>query len=317
MTTDTIRLRSEFINTKVIANNTARQLGVVKTLLVDIDRREVVALGLRDNLFAVTGEPRYMYLDRVERSGDVILVPDEDVLEDVDAEMFSKLVNCEVITEDGEMLGRVRDFQFNIEDGRVSSLIIASIGIPQIPDQAISTYELPVEDIVSSGPNRIIVFEGSEEHLVQLTVGVLERLGIGRPPWERDEEDPYYTPTAKPENQLGTGIPVDPRPVARMEREPAYEPAWDEDDWEQRAPRSLPRRQAEAVRYPEDDPYETDNWSEPPRREAPPPRSRAYDERPYEDVEDDVWSDGEPDPYRPARVNIPERSKEPEYEDNY
>jgi len=321
MTTDTLRLRSELINTKVIANDTARQLGVVKTLLVDIDRREVVALGLRDNILSLAGEPRYMYLDRIEKTGDVILVPNEEVIEDLDAELYSKLINCEVITEDGEMLGRVRDFRFNIEDGRLASLIIASIGLPQIPEQAISTYELPVEDIVSSGPNRIIVFEGSEEHLVQLTVGVLERLGIGRPPWERDEEDPYYTPTAKPENQLGTGIPVDPRPVARLEREPAYEPAWNEDEWEQRAPRSLPRRQAEAVRYPDydDEPvYETDNWSEPARREAPPPRPRAYDgERRYDDVEADVWSEGEPEPYRPARTNIPERAKEPEYEDNY
>ncbi|NJL01624.1 MAG: photosystem reaction center subunit H [Spirulinaceae cyanobacterium SM2_1_0] len=317
MTTDTIRLRSELLNTKVIANDTARQLGVVKTLLVDIDRREVVALGLRDNMLAVTGDPRYMFLDRIEKSGDVILVPDEDVIEDIDAEIYSKLINCEVITEDGEMLGRVRDFQFSLSDGRLSSLIIASIGIPQIPDQAISTYELPVEDIVSSGPNRIIVFEGSEEHLVQLTVGLLERLGIGRPPWDRGDEDPYYTPTAKPENQLGTGIPVDPRPVARLDREPAYEPAWDEDDWEQRAPRSLPRRQAETVRYPEPDPYETDNWGEPTRREAPPPRSRAYDTPPYDEAEGDVWNDGEPEPYRPARVNIPERQPEPEYEDNY
>ncbi len=320
MTTDTLRLRSELINTKVIANDTARQLGVVKTLLVDIDRREVVALGLRDNILSMTGEPRYMYLDRIEKSGDVILVPNEDVIEEIDAELFSKLINCEVITEDGEMLGRVRDFQFNLEDGRLASLVIASIGIPQIPDQVISTYELPVEDIVSSGPNRIIVFEGSEEHLVQLTVGMLERLGIGRPPWERDAEDPYYTPTAKPENQLGTGIPVDPRPVARVEREPAYEPAWNEDEWEQRPPRSLPRRQAEAVRYPdytEEPPYEADNWSEPARRETPPPRPRAYDERVYDDVEEDVWSDSEPDPYRPARVNIPERAKEPEYDDNY
>jgi len=38
-------------------------------------------------------------------------------------------------------------------------------------------------------------------------VGVLERLGIGRPPWEREEEEAYYTPAARPENQLGTGFP--------------------------------------------------------------------------------------------------------------
>ncbi|NEO26124.1 MAG: photosystem reaction center subunit H [Kamptonema sp. SIO4C4] len=319
MTTDTIRLRSEFINTKVIANNNARQLGVVKELLVDIDRREVVALGLKDNLLSVSGMPKYMYLDTIERTGDVILVPNEDVIEDVDVEAYNKLINCEVITEDGELLGRVRDFQFNLEDGHLTSLIIASIGLPQVPEQVLSTYEISVDEIVSSGPNRIIVFEGSEERLVQITVGVLERLGIGRPPWEREEEDPFYTPTARPENQLGTGIPVDPRPVAKPMEKPQYEPAWDEDEWEEAQPRTLPRRQAEAMPYPEyEDEYEESNWDDvPPRGTSsqrayvdPPPRDYG------EDMQDDVWED-EPEPYNPPKINIPEKQKAPEYEDGY
>ena len=194
MTTEFNRLRSEVINTQVITRNSGKRLGVVKEMLVDIDRREVVALGLRDNLISVAGMPRYMYLEDISQSGDVILVEDEEVIEDVDIEALSALINCEVITEDGEMLGRVRDFQFNMEDGKVSSLIIASWGYPQIPDQVLSTYELPIEEIVSSGPNRIIVFEGAEERLTQLTVGLLERLGIGKAPWERDDDDLYYTP---------------------------------------------------------------------------------------------------------------------------
>jgi len=44
--------------------------------------------------------------------------------------------------------------------------------IPQIPEQVLSTYELPIEEIVSSGPNRLIVFEGAEERVTQLTVGL-------------------------------------------------------------------------------------------------------------------------------------------------
>jgi sporulation protein YlmC with PRC-barrel domain len=324
MTTDTIRLRSEFINTKVIANNSARQLGVVKEILVDIDRREVVALGLRDNLISVAGMPKYMYLTSVEKTGDVILVPDEDVIADVEVEAYSKLVGCEVITETGELLGRVRDFQFNLDDGRVSSLIIASIGIPQIPDQAISTYELRVEEIVSSGPNRIIVFEGCEERLTQLTVGILERLGIGRPLWEREEEELYgYPSAAPPENQLPTGIPVNP-PPRKAESRP---PVWDEDEWQEAEPVPLPRREAERVRYREYEPEdyeEEDNWSEPapPRYEQrayvePDSPSSSYRDR-YEEAEPDMWDDDvKPEPYTPPRVNFPEKTKAPEYEDGY
>lgn len=319
MTTDTIRLRSEFINTKVITNNSARQLGVVKEVLVDIDRREVVAFGLRDNLISVAGMPKYMYLSSVEKTGDVILVPDEDVIEDVEVEAYSKLIGSEVITETGELLGRVRDFQFNLEDGRVSSLIIASIGIPQIPDQAISTYELRVEEIVSSGPNRIIVFEGCEERITQITVGILERLGIGRPLWERDEDDLYgYPSAAPPENQLPTGIPVNP-PPPQAEIRP---PVWDEDEWEEAEPVPLPRREVERVRYQEYEPeeYEEDNWSEP---EPPRYEQSAYVEPEpppyrYEDSNQDVWDDDvKPEPYNPPRVNFPEKTKAPEYEDGY
>ena len=40
MTTENLRLRSEFINTQVITRNTGKKLGVIKEILVDIDRRE-------------------------------------------------------------------------------------------------------------------------------------------------------------------------------------------------------------------------------------------------------------------------------------
>ncbi|MFN6236659.1 PRC-barrel domain-containing protein, partial [Microcystis sp.] len=52
MITENSRLRSEFLNTQVITRNTGKKLGVVKDILVDIDQREVVALGLRDNILS-------------------------------------------------------------------------------------------------------------------------------------------------------------------------------------------------------------------------------------------------------------------------
>jgi len=58
-------------------------------LLVDIDRREVVALSLRDNLIAFAGVPRYMFLSSIRKIGDVILVDNEDAIEDIDVEAYS------------------------------------------------------------------------------------------------------------------------------------------------------------------------------------------------------------------------------------
>ncbi|HAX77948.1 MAG TPA: photosystem reaction center subunit H, partial [Cyanobacteria bacterium UBA11372] len=169
MTSEQIRQRSDIMGTQVITRDTGKRLGIVSQMWVDIDRREVVALGLRENLLAIGSVPRAMLLERIRQIGDVILVDDDSVLEDdVDVEAYSPLINSEVITETGELLGRVRGFKFNTEDGKVTSLIIASLGLPQLPDriggfETISTYELPIEEIVSSGPNRLIVFEGSEE----------------------------------------------------------------------------------------------------------------------------------------------------------
>ncbi|NEQ20336.1 MAG: PRC-barrel domain containing protein [Microcoleus sp. SIO2G3] len=330
MTTEIIRQRSDILNTQVVTIDSAKRLGVVKELLVDIDRREVVALGLRDNLLSVAGMPRYMLLSSIRRIGDTILVDDEDVIEDIDVDAYSTLINSEVITETGEMLGRVRGFKFSIEDGKVSSLIIASLGLPQIPDQVISTYELPVDLIVSSGPNRLIVFEGAEEQLLQLTVGVLERLGVGRPPWEREEEEGYYTPTARPENQLGTGIPVRTPVSQPIQAATPVEESWDEDDWQDEPePEPIPiRRQAPAPRYLEQE-LEEDNWGD---ERVDAPRLNRYEEPAYNEssrygkdyvdeyedyeVEGDAWDDDDdPEPYKAPRVNIPEKTKAPEYEE--
>lgn len=312
MTIDNIRLRNEFINTQVITRNTGKKLGVVKDVLVDIDQREIVALGLRDNALSLSGMPQYMYLNRICQTGDVVLVEDEDIFEAVDIDTYTPLINSEVITETGEPLGRVRDFQFNLESGKVSSIIIASLGIPQIPEQLISTYELSMEEVVSSGPNRLIVFEGAEERLSQLTVGLLERLGIGRPSWEQAQEDMYYPTTTRPENQLGSGIPLQ-TPVQVRQPEPIVEERWHEDDWQETRPVPPLRRQAEVSRYPEPD-YETDNWGEA-ELEAPSPAPSYEYQYEEEDYAGDMWDDSEPEPYNPPRVNIPEKRREkmPEY----
>jgi sporulation protein YlmC with PRC-barrel domain len=232
MTSEQICQRSDILGTQVITRDRGKRLGVVSQLWVDIDRREVVAIGLRDNIFAVAGMPRFMFLSNVSEIGDVLLVEDESAIEDdVDVEVYSILINSEVITETGELLGRVRGFRFDPEDGKLVSIIIASLGIPQIPDQVLSTYELGIEEIVSSGPNRLIVFEGSEERLRQLTVGLLERVGLGQAPWEREEDEQgYYPKPVATANQLGPGVRI-PAPEMRSKvAAPAVEEVpWDED----------------------------------------------------------------------------------------
>lgn len=314
--------RSDFLGTQVITRDTGKSLGVVNDLWIDVDRREVVALGLRANLLSrfLPGIQQYMLLSNIRQIGDVILVDDEDVIEDVDVEAYSRLINCEVITENGELLGRVRGFRFDVDTGKVSSLIIASLGLPLIPDQVISTYELPIDEIVSSGPDRLIVFEGAEEHLVQLTVGLLERLGLGAPPWEQEDEE-YFPATTPIENQLGTGIPTRSTATTQTVQRrstPVVEEVWEEDDWGEPAelkPIQQPQRQASKAAYYEEE-IEEANWSDEPELVQPVDRQeqKAAVEA-YDDLGDAWADDEEPEPYQPPKINIPKKVRAPEYEE--
>ncbi|WP_353258304.1 PRC-barrel domain-containing protein [Prochlorothrix hollandica] len=326
MASELIWQRSELLGSQVITRDTGKRLGVVSELLVDVDRREVVALGLRDSAMARVlpglSLTTYMYLDSVQQVGDVVLVDNSDVIEDLDPERYSTLINSEVITENNEPLGRVRGFTFNIENGKVETLIIASLGVTAVPETLLSTYELPIEEISSTGPNRIIVFEGSEDRLVQLTVGVMEKLGLSSAPWERDNEDDYIIPSTPAENQLGTGEPLRTpsysqpyrQPVAQQRVQPQPQPqpsTWDDDNWQEPelepVPRVVPQPLEQRRRYYEP---ESDNWNEAsgrdryyepeprypePRREAPRyPEPRPEPPRP-----------SEPAPYRDPGYGAP------------
>ena len=181
---DRLWLRSELMGTQVITRDTGRRLGVVGEVIVDIDRREVVAVGLRDNPLTrfLPGLPRWMPLDRIRQVGDVILVDSADSLsENFNPERYSRVINCQVITESGEQLGRVLGFAFDIETGELTTLVMGALGVPLLGEGVLSTWEMPVEEIVSSGPDRIIVYEGAEDKLKQLNSGVLEKLGVGGP----------------------------------------------------------------------------------------------------------------------------------------
>ncbi len=314
---ESVRQRSSILGTQVISKATARRLGVVSQLWLDMDQRQVVALSVRENL--ITGTPQYMSLSNISLLGpDAILVDDEDVFEDLNVDAFTSLIGSEVVTETGELLGKVRDFKFDSETGEVFHLILSSLGIPLIPAQIVSTYELDVQEIIAVGRDRIIVTEGMEERLTQLTVGVLERIGIGKPPWERDDE--YIS--VDPGDMLGTGSsrPSTNRTVTTR----ASEDLWDdEDNWSQKRPAS--RRRPQTYDEPEEDNWaekEEDNWSKPTSKR---PREEVYedegedeyeeDRRYVEEPEDDAWEEQE----KPRkRVNLPPKQKqpEPEYEED-
>ena len=205
-------LRSELMGTQVITTDTGRRLGVVGEVVVDIDRREVVALGLRDNPLTrfLPGLPKWMPLESIKQVGDVILVDSLDSLsENFSPERYGQVINCQVITESGQLLGRVLGFSFDIETGDLLYLVIGAVGIPLLGEGVLSTWEIPVEEIVSSGTDRIIVYEGAEEKLNQVSSGLLEKLGVGGSSWEERDSNRYSANLVPVENQLLSGTELE------------------------------------------------------------------------------------------------------------
>jgi sporulation protein YlmC with PRC-barrel domain len=229
-------LRSELMGTQVITTDTGKRLGVVGEVVVDIDRREVVALGLRDNPLTrfLPGLPKWMPLESIKQVGDVILVDSLDSLsEGFSPERYGKVINCQVITESGQLLGRVLGFSFDIETGDLISLVMGAVGVPLLGEGVLSTWEIPVEEIVSSGTDRIIVYEGAEDKLNQLSSGLLEKLGVGGSSWDDRQGNAYSANLVPVENQLLSGTESEQQNnLVEEYEEEVVEQDYYEDDYE-------------------------------------------------------------------------------------
>ena len=293
------------MGTQVITRDTGRRLGVVGEVVVDLDRREVVALGLRDNPLTrfLPGLPRWMPLDRIRQVGDVILVDSADSLaEGFNPDRYGKVINCQVITEAGDQLGRVLGFSFDIETGELATLVIGALGVPLLGEGVLSTWELTVEEIVSSGPDRIIVYEGAEDKLKQLGSGLLEKLGIGGPSWEQEERERYRSGMVPVENQLAPGQPAvqDQRRI-----QPATSRAFQADEELDYVELEEPR-QREPLRQrryldEEDSRYDATRYD-----------ATRYDERRYEEQRyDERSSDSPRRPLEPEAIAPESRFSEP------
>jgi sporulation protein YlmC with PRC-barrel domain len=195
----------------------------------------VVALGLRDNPLTrfLPGLPKWMPLESIKQVGDVILVDSLDSLsESFSPERYGKVINCQVITESGQLLGRVLGFSFDIETGDLISLVMGAVGVPLLGEGVLSTWEIPVEEIVSSGTDRIIVYEGAEEKLKQLSSGLLEKLGVGGSSWDEREVNGYSANLVPVENQLLSGSESEQQNNLVEENEEVVEQDDYQDDYE-------------------------------------------------------------------------------------
>ena len=319
------------MGTQVITRDSGRRLGVVGEVVVDIDRREVVALGLRDNPLTrfLPGLPRWMPLDRIRQVGDVILVDSADSLSEAfSPDRYSRVINCQVITESGQTLGRVLGFSFDIETGELTTLVMGAVGVPLLGEGVLSTWEIPVDEIVSSGADRIIVYEGAEDKLKQLSSGVLEKLGVGGPSWEEQERERYRVNIVPVENQLSSGQAVEEAPRMleasesqrfETERELEYVELEDRRSDNARERRYLDEAPIQGRENSYREPYrEPERYNEPPSYREPQPFNgrRSFDEgQPFDERQpfDEKQPLNEPQRFNEQQpYDEPERSREAE-----
>ena len=143
---------------------------------------------------------------------------------------------------------------------------MGALGVP-LWGGVLSTWEMPVDEIVSSGPDRIIVYEGAEDKLKQLNSGVLEKLGVGGPSWEEQERERYRVNLVPVENQLSSGQPVEEQRRLSAAETARFEPEEEIEyvELEERRRDVMPQR-----RYLDeqpDDPYQNDRYAPEPRRQ--------------------------------------------------
>ena len=305
---DRLWLRSELMGTQVITRDTGRRLGVVGEVMVDVDRRQVVALGLRDNPLTrfLPGLPRWMPLESIRQVGDVILVDSADSLaEGFNPDRYSKVINCQVITEAGEQLGRVLGFSFDIETGELTTLVIGALGVPLLGEGVLSTWELAVEEIVSSGPDRIIVYEGAEEKLKQLGTGLLEKLGVGGASWEQEERERFRQTMVPVENQLAAGQASSQEQQRRIAPATSRRLEVDDDyDYVEVEPRRErePLRQRRYLDEERGERYDDRLYDDPYRNQ--PAREERFDER-FDPRVEERGSGRRPEPERPVERPAP------------
>ena len=152
---------------------------------------------------------------------------------------------------------------------------MGALGVPLLGEGVLSTWEMPVEEIVSSGPDRIIVYEGAEDKLKQLNSGVLEKLGVGGPSWEEQERERYRVNLVPVENQLSSGQPAEEEQRRLTAAETEQFEAEEEIEYvelEDRRRDAMPQRRY--LDEPLEDPYlERNPYQERERRDLEPRRA--------------------------------------------
>ncbi|XP_058737151.1 uncharacterized protein LOC131609473 [Vicia villosa] len=170
--------RSNLLAKQVISIQSALSLGFVSQLWVDTTSWIVLFVEVRSNL--LSGDSEKFLLEDISQVGDVVLVPDESVIDDgYTMNGLETLVGYRVVTPSLRNIGKVRGYNFSINSGAVEELEIDSFGLSIIPSSLVSTYSLMVEDILEVVSDAVVVHEAAALRIQRLSKGFLGNQNVG------------------------------------------------------------------------------------------------------------------------------------------
>jgi uncharacterized protein YrrD len=150
----------EIIGLPVVTYNRGSKIYDVEDLLLDPDRRQVLALLVEEK--AIFHAARAVPFGRINAIGpDAVIVPDGKAVIDVDRDQLLKSLyndrtvrNLRVITDDGRKLGTVEDMLIDAKTGEIRGYYV-TLGMMRTMGQG--TRWLPVESVLSMGQRVLFV----------------------------------------------------------------------------------------------------------------------------------------------------------------
>lgn len=173
--------RCQVVNKPVISCTSGKQLGLVSHFLIDPTQMTVISLAIRPKGFNQSPSG-LVSLSTVVQIGDVVLVSTDFVTESPRSAVrrgLQPLNGCEVFTYDGMALGKVRNFSFRPDTGRLAAIQYDELGVPSIPESWVSLYEVGTEHVHQLQANRLTLRRRSELAALMLQDGAIGRLLAG------------------------------------------------------------------------------------------------------------------------------------------
>lgn len=167
---------SQVVGKQVIAMDSGKNLGQVTEMRVDYQRWEVANLDLKkkegvlSNSYAAT-----IPLSALQQIGDVILVQDQNVASypNYSYARGASLTGLPIRTEQGEVLGKVRDFAFRPDDGALVRIVYDEFGLPFLPINFFDCYAIDMSAVRYMNATTVVVAASARDQQRREHVGIM------------------------------------------------------------------------------------------------------------------------------------------------